>query len=225
MKKLRYQCLILDHDDTTVDSTAHIHYPSFLRSMAELRPEVSMTLEEYFQMNCDPGIGAYYRDVVKLTPEEAEIEHRQWSAYTLSRVPKPFPGIKELMESHRSQGGYLCVVSHNRREHILRDYAENDLPQPDLIFGCDYPREQQKPYPWPVRQILKQLDLKPEHVIMIDDLIPGYEMARKAGIDFAAACWAHQTEMVTAFMHRHGVPCFYHPGELREYLEIPIGKA
>ena len=27
---LKYRCLVLDHDDTTVDSTATVHYPCFV---------------------------------------------------------------------------------------------------------------------------------------------------------------------------------------------------
>ena len=34
MNGLRKRCLILDHDDTVVDSTAHVHYPAFLAGMA-----------------------------------------------------------------------------------------------------------------------------------------------------------------------------------------------
>ena len=34
MEKMRYQCLIFDHDDTTVNSTAKIHYPCFVEYMA-----------------------------------------------------------------------------------------------------------------------------------------------------------------------------------------------
>ena len=29
---MRYQCLVLDHDDTTVDSTRAVNYPQFCRS-------------------------------------------------------------------------------------------------------------------------------------------------------------------------------------------------
>ena len=213
---MNYKCLILDHDDTTVDSTATIHYPSFISSMAVLRPEVSMSLEEYFQMNCDPGILNYYRDVVKLTEEEMRWEHSQWLAYAAAHTPKPFPGMKELMLEHKQNGGYICVVSHNLKENILRDYERNGLPAPDLIFGSDYPKEQQKPSTWPIEQIMEQLRLQKQDLLMVDDLLPGYEMAKNAGIAFAAACWAHDVASVRKVFAEDHIPCLYEPLELAD---------
>lgn len=213
---MKYRCLILDHDDTTVDSTATIHYPSFLNSMAVLRPEVSMSLEEYFQMNCDPGILSYYKNVVKLTEEELQWEHNQWITYAAAHTPKPFPGMKELMLEHKRNGGYICVVSHNLKENILRDYERNGLPAPDLIFGSDYPKEQQKPSIWPIEQIMEQLQLQKQDLLMVDDLLPGYEMAKNAGIAFAAACWAHEVPSVRKVFAENAVPCLFAPLDLIE---------
>ena len=31
--KLRYKCLIIDHDDTAVDSSATVHHPAHVKSM------------------------------------------------------------------------------------------------------------------------------------------------------------------------------------------------
>ena len=41
---MRYQCLVLDHDDTVVNSTATINYPAFVQTLQKLRPDVHMTL-------------------------------------------------------------------------------------------------------------------------------------------------------------------------------------
>ena len=40
---LRYRCLVLDHDDTTVDSTRSVTYPQFREAMAHFRPEITMS--------------------------------------------------------------------------------------------------------------------------------------------------------------------------------------
>ena len=54
---MRYKCLVLDHDDTVVNSTASIHYPAFLEALKILRPGVEpLTLEEYFKEKFDPGL-------------------------------------------------------------------------------------------------------------------------------------------------------------------------
>ena len=54
--KLKYKCLVLDHDDTVVDSSASIHYPSFVEYLKIARPHLAdkYTLEEYFEKNFDP---------------------------------------------------------------------------------------------------------------------------------------------------------------------------
>ena len=43
---MRYKCLVLDHDDTVVNSTAVIHFPSFLAYLARVRPGTAYTLDE-----------------------------------------------------------------------------------------------------------------------------------------------------------------------------------
>ena len=38
-------------------------------------------------------------------------------------------------------------------------------------------------------KIEEKFNLEPKDILMIDDLKPGLDMAKAAGIDFAAACW------------------------------------
>ena len=48
---LRYRLLLLDHDDTTVDSTASIHYPAHVESVRALRPDLEpCSLREWFEV-------------------------------------------------------------------------------------------------------------------------------------------------------------------------------
>ena len=52
---MRYKCLVFDHDDTVVNSTATIHFPSFRDYLKIYRPGCDITLEEYFSANFAPG--------------------------------------------------------------------------------------------------------------------------------------------------------------------------
>lgn len=47
---MKYKCLILDHDDTIVDSTRTVNFPAFLDSLSKLRPGVTMTCEDYLSI-------------------------------------------------------------------------------------------------------------------------------------------------------------------------------
>lgn len=52
---MKYKCLVFDHDDTTVNSTATIHHPCFENYLSLYRPGMSCSLEDYFKMNFHPG--------------------------------------------------------------------------------------------------------------------------------------------------------------------------
>lgn len=217
---LRYKCLILDHDDTMVDSTALIHYPSFLHSMARCRPGVKMTLAQYFEINCDPGIIPYFRDVLKLSEEEMAEEYQDWLDFSAAHHARVYPGMAKIARAQKELGGYICVVSHNREEAVLQDYQREGLPRPDLIYGCDRPKEEQKPHTFPLEDICARLGLEKQDLFMIDDLIPGMEMCRRAGVAVGAARWAHRTPIVGEYLTAHGVPEFSTPQELYQVLFV-----
>lgn len=61
---MRYQCLVLDHDDTVVNSTATINYPAFVQTLQKLRPDVHMTLDDFFSYSFEPGFGALCSDIL-----------------------------------------------------------------------------------------------------------------------------------------------------------------
>ena len=200
---MRFQCLVMDHDDTTVNSTATIHFPSFLAYLEQVRPGLHYTLGDYFRKNFDPGVMALFTGELGFSDEELEGEFRFWQGWVRTRVPKAYPGIREILQRHRDAGGKIAVVSHSMRENIERDYRENGLPEPDLIFGWEQPPEHRKPEAWPLQQIMETFSLPPEKLLMVDDLKPGYDMARRCGVPFAAAGWANDIPEIEQFMRRN----------------------
>ena len=215
---LKYKCLVLDHDDTTVDSSASIHYGAFVEYMTKFHPEGMLSLEDYFRYNFDPGVIPMLRDICGLSEKELKEEEEFWTAYVENHVPKAYPGIREIMEEQHARGGKVCVISHSFRKYILRDYRENNLPEPDLIFGWECAPEQRKPSPWPVEQILQTYGLRKEELLVVDDLKPGYDMARAAGVPFAAAGWAYDIPEIETFMRKNCGLYFKTVPELRAYL-------
>ena len=199
---MKYKCLVLDHDDTVVDSTASIHYPSFLAYLAEYRPHLvdNYDRETFFRKNFDPGIFALFREEIGLSDEELEEEDRFWREYVKKHTPHAFPGISEIIDEYLTRGGTIAVVSHSYREYIERDYRANGLKMPTLVYGWDFPAEQRKPAPYPLLDIMARLSLEPSDILVVDDLKPGYDMARAAGCDFAAAGWAYNVPEIEAFM-------------------------
>jgi len=151
---------------------------------------------------------------------EAQMRHESawWNEYVQSHVPSAYPGMAEILWEHRRRGGLLCVVSHSYSANILRDYRENALPGPDLVFGWEYPPKLRKPSPWPLDQIMEKLSLMPDELLVLDDLKPGFEMARARGVRFAAAGWANDIPEIEDFMRAHCDDYFKTVPELRAFL-------
>ncbi len=200
---MNYKALILDHDDTVVNSTATVHYPAFVAFMEQLRGGTDITLEQHFAWNFDPGVLPFFRDIVGLSEEEMVAEEAFWREYVRHHVPLVYPGMHSLMHRFKEAGGLLCVVSHSFGDYIRRDYIANALPEPDIVFGWETPEEVRKPKPHSVWEIETRFGLKPEEILVVDDLKPGYDMAREAGVPFAAAGWANDIPSIENFMRTH----------------------
>ena len=216
--KMKYRCLVFDHDDTTVNSTATIHHPCFQRFLEDYYPGRECSLEKYFLKNFSPGFLPMCREDYGMDERMIEIEGRYWQEYVQTRIPDAYPGIRGIMERHRESGGILTVISHSFRNNILRDYRANHLPEPDLVFGWEMPPEKRKPEAWPLQEIMNRFDLKPEELLMIDDLKPGYDMARKCGVPFAAAGWANDIPEIENFMRANCSLYFKKVSDLEAYL-------
>lgn len=218
---LRYRCLIVDHDDTAVDSTATIHYPAHVEVMRRIRPDHDVVdLDQWLLKNFDPGITAYFRDELRLTDEEIEMEFATWRRIVSERVPEFYPGFLELLDEYRCRGGVVAVVSHSDREIIQRDYlvAASGASLPDVIFGWDPDQERRKPSPYPVKEILKTYRVSPEEALVVDDLKPGVLMARAAGVHVAAAGWGHQIPGIREYMEKNCIRYLSTVSALRDFV-------
>ena len=201
----KYKCLVLDHDDTVVDSSASIHYPSFVEYLKVARPHLAdkYTLEEYFEKNFQPGILELFTEEIGLSESELAEEEQFWRDYVKNHIPNAYPGMAEIIADFKAGGGIIAVDSHSVSENIIRDYKANNLPEPDVIYGWDIPKEMRKPAPGTLFDLMKRYDLKPEEILVVDDLKPGYDMAKAAGVDIAAAGWAHNVSGIREFMTKN----------------------
>jgi phosphoglycolate phosphatase/pyrophosphatase PpaX len=219
---LRYRCLILDHDDTAVNSSYTIHYPAHLEVMRQLRPQLEpVSFEGWMAKNFDPGVLEYLRDELGMDEEEIQLEYRIWRQYTTTRIPSFFPGFPQLLAEFKQNGGIITVVSHSEKELIERDYRKANHAaslMPDMVFGWDFDKTKRKPSPWPVSRILSSFDLEPQDALIVDDLKPGVVMAKASGVPAVAAGWAHDIPVIRDYMQAHCLHYFSEVSELREYL-------
>ena len=186
---LRFPCLVLDHDDTVVASEASVNYPCFLLMLDHFRPGQTMPPEEFTRWCFDPGFGALLKEKYHFTDEEMDEEYQMWLEYAAQHIPPAFPGIQRIISRQKAEGGLVCVVSHSSRYNILRDYGHHFGIEPDAIFSWEDPAPQRKPAPYPLLKIMERFHLRPDQLLMVDDLKPGCDMAKAAGVPIAYAGW------------------------------------
>ena len=216
---MKYKCLVLDHDDTVVSSTAEIHFPCFVEYLKMTRPSAvkNWTLESYLIKNFDPGITSILRDELSMDDAEMKREIDYWANYVEGHIPTAYDGIAEIISKFRSLGGIIAVDSHSLLRYIERDFRHNALPMPDVIYSWDLPEHQRKPSPYTLFDLMKKFDLRPDEILVVDDLKPGYDMARGAGVDFAAAGWAYNVPEIEVFMRKN---CDYYLKSISELSKI-----
>lgn len=217
---MKYKYLLLDHDDTIVDSTKDIHYASFLEVVNVLRPYVNISLEDFYRLNYDPGIIPLFEKVLGFTKEEMDYEHDHWKNYVKNHTPHLFDGVKDLLWDFVNKGGQIFVISHSYEHEIRRHYMEHGLPEPIKVYGFDYPENQRKPYTWPIEDIVLTFNLDKSLMLMVDDLKPGKTMAENSGVDFAAAGWAHDIKEIKEELLKSSKYFCKDISELRKVLEI-----
>lgn len=218
---LRFPCLVLDHDDTVVQSETTINYPFFCYILDQFRPGQKISLEEYTNGCFSPGFADMCRQRYQFTNAELKAEYTAWMDFVMTHTPDAFPGMNELLHRYKAEGGIICVVSHSSIINITRDYQTHFGFIPDDIFGWDLPEEQRKPSTYPLEQIMEKYNLKPEELLVVDDLKPAWVMCRKAGVPIAFAAWSKLN--VPGIMEEMSNLCdysFHSPAELEAFLFI-----
>ena len=186
---LKYKCLVLDHDDTVVQSEATVNYPCFCRYLETYRPGESISLADYVGDCNKMAFVDMCKTRFSMTDAELEIEYGFWKDYAKTHMPDPFPGIARLLHKFRSAGGMICVSSMSAHDTILRDYRTHFGIEPDGLFGWDIPEEFRKPHPYALLEIQKRYNLKPEEILVVDDMKFAVPMAKSAGCPIAFAGW------------------------------------
>lgn len=187
---LKFPCLVLDHDDTVVQSETTINYPYFCYILDQFRPSATITQEEYTLGCFHQGFANMCREKFQFTEQELADEYMGWKTHIRTHIPAPYPGIERIIRRQKEEGGMLCVVSHSSEENITRDYRTHFGVLPDAIYGWDYPEEKRKPSPFPLEDIMARYGFSPNEILVVDDLKPAWEMCQKVQVPIAFAGWS-----------------------------------
>ena len=189
---LKYPCLVLDHDDTVVQSELTVNFPYFLLTLDSFRPGATISAEEYADGCYRMGFANMCRQRFSFTEQEILEEYTGWKEYIKTHIPDPFPGIGDVIRRQKALGGKVCVVSHSCNENITRDYSRNFGILPDEIFGWDLPEELRKPNDYALKVIMETYGFSPQELLVVDDMKLAYTMAKKQGVPIAFAAWGRK---------------------------------
>lgn len=189
---LKYPCLVLDHDDTVVQSESTVNYPFFVYILDQFRPGTTITLDEYVHGCCHLGFADMCRQWYGFTEQELIDEYKGWQEYIVDHIPAPFPGIERIIHRQKKEGGMICVVSHSSDVNILRDYRQHFGTEPDAIYSWDLPAHLRKPSTYALEDIMKRYGFTADQLLVVDDMKPAFEMASKAGVPIAFAAWGRK---------------------------------
>lgn len=186
---LKYPCLVLDHDDTVVQSEKAIGYPFFCEILNEYRPGQTISLADYVRDCHNLGFANMCRKRWQFTEQELVDEYMGWMEYIKTHVPPPYPGIGDVIRRQKAEGGLVVVVSHSSIMNITRDYELHFGLAPDAIYGWDLPEEKRKPNPWPLEDIMARYGLSPKDLLVVDDMKLAWMMSKPLGVEIAFAAW------------------------------------
>ena len=189
---LKYKCLVLDHDDTVVQTEKTIGYPYFCCILDQFRPGETISFPDYVHDCHNYGFAEMCRRRWQFTEEEQKAEYAGWMDYVLTHIPEIFPGIGNIIRRQKEAGGLICVVSHSSVRNITRDYTHHFGILPDAIYGWDYPEHLRKPNPFPLQDIMEKYSLSPADLLVVDDMKLAWMMAHPLGVDIAFAAWGKQ---------------------------------
>ncbi len=88
------------------------------------------------------------------------------------------PGAKETLESLRSQGVHVGVLTRNLKQNALAIARKHDLHFDAVVGREDGPV---KPDAFGVRHLCRQFDIKPSEALLVGDYLFDLQCARAAG--------------------------------------------
>ncbi len=215
---LKTRCLVLDHDDTVVCSGRMVNYPALLEGLKKNHPEIELTYEDFCRLCFRHNYTGMCRLHLNMTEREINEQFDFWKDYVRTHIPPAYEGIGPLLRRFRREGGLICVSSHSGTENILRDYRRNFGFEPDGIYAWELGEALRKPHPHTLQVIMERFQLKPEELLMVDDMKSGYDMAAACKVPFVCAGWSHELPELRQAMKAYSPHYFEQVSDFEAFL-------
>ena len=149
---LKYPCLVLDHDDTVVQSEATVNYPFFCYILNQFRPGTKITLHEYTEGCFRLGFADMCRKWYNFTEQEIVDEYHGWQKYIVDHIPAPFPDIGDIIRrlpflhpEHHT--GLRDPLRHPPRRHLRLGLTGGTAEAQPVAAGADHGKIRLYPVP------------------------------------------------------------------------------
>lgn len=137
----------------------------------------------------EPLLLTMEREFPEVDPRESAEVYRNFQKENADELVKIFPGIKELLESLKTDGFRMGVVTSRTRESAQRymdmfgigDYFEE-------MVSCD-DTDIHKPNPEPILLCLKKMGITAEEALMVGDSPFDIKCANSAGVKSVLVGW------------------------------------
>ena len=137
----------------------------------------------------EPLLLTMEREFPEVDPRESAEVYRNFQKENTDELVKIFPGIKELLESLKTDGFRMGVVTSRTRESAQRymdmfgigDYFEE-------MVSCD-DTDIHKPNPEPILLCLKKMGITAEEALMVGDSPFDIKCANNAGVKSVLVGW------------------------------------
>ncbi len=216
IRSIMYKLIIFDWDGTLMDSEAKI--VSCLRSTIE---HLNFDFREDAVLKDVIGLGLT-EAILKLYPDftEQQIqlfidEYRDQFLEKDTTPSKLFEGVVEMLNSLKQKGLLLAVATGKGRNGLNRILKKTQLQN---LFDCSRCADEtlSKPDPLMLTEILTELNVAPQHSLMIGDTIYDLEMANNSGMNcIAITHGVHSEQRLLAYQPVTNVSCI---SELHRWL-------
>lgn len=181
----RYRAVIYDIDATVLNTLNMNMYP--LMKIIKEETGEDWSFEEVLKFAAYPGM----KVMEELNIKDKEETYNRWVRYVneYQEGASLYEGFEEVFEKFRSANMVQAVVSAKTRKQYEIDVVSKGIDKymSAVILADD--TKLHKPYPEPLLECVKRLDMAVDEVIYIGDAKSDYEAARNAHMDFGYAKW------------------------------------
>jgi pyrophosphatase PpaX len=179
--------ILFDLDGTLID-TNELIISTYLHTLEKYFPG------QYGREDVLPFLGPTLHEVFgNMDPEKVEemvLDYRTFNLANHDALVKEFEGVIETVETLKSKGYKLAIVTTKREDVALKGMRLMKLDSFfDVVVAYDHVKKV-KPDPEPIMLALEQLNAKPEEAMMVGDNFHDILAGKNAGTKTVGVAWS-----------------------------------